>query len=80
DKEIQSALPKLVIRHREELLHNKQKNGLGYDKDVSFHIPDYSNPIQFQSAGLLHDNPPSVVQNSAPSHSQSKVVKCQHCD
>ena len=40
DAAVQPALPKPIIRPWEELLHNKHRTGLGYDKDVSFHIPD----------------------------------------
>ena len=47
DAEIQSALPKPIIRPWEQLVHNKHRTGLGYDKDLSFHIPDYAKPIQF---------------------------------
>jgi len=45
EAEIQLALPKSVVRPWEELVHNKHRKGLGYYKDVSFHIPDYSKPI-----------------------------------
>jgi len=92
DAEFQSALPKPIIRPWEELVHNKHRTGLGYEKDVSFHIPDYSKPIQFQSIGfledissslVLHDSSPSVVPDSAPLPKQQKqqqIMKCQHCD
>jgi len=70
DAEIQFALPKLVIRPWEEFVHNKHKIGLGYDKVVSFHIPDYSKPIQFQSAGFLQDGSSSL----APHDSSSSIV------
>jgi len=66
DAEVQFALPKPIIRSLEELVSNKHKIGLGYDKEVSFHIPDYSNPIQFQSVGFLHDNSPLNVPDSGP--------------
>ena len=75
DAEIQSALPKSVIRPWEELVSNKHRIGPGYDKDLSFHIPDYSKPIQFQSAGFLqdsssspahHESSPTVVPDSVP--------------
>ena len=47
DAEVQFALPKPIIGPWEQLVHNKHRNGLGYDKDMSFHIPDYSKSIQF---------------------------------
>jgi len=34
DVEIQPTLPKPIIKHWEELVHNKHRTGLGYDKDV----------------------------------------------
>ena len=92
DVETQSALPKPIIRPWEQLVHNKHRTGLGYDKDLSFHIPDYAKPIQFQSAGFIHDNSSapydssaSAVPDSAPLPQQQKqqqqqIVKCQHCD
>jgi len=90
DAETLSALPKPIIRPWEQLVHNKHRTGLGYDKDLSFHIPDYSKPIQFQSAGFIHDSSPaphnssaSAVPYSAPlpqQQQQQQIVKCQHCD
>lgn len=47
DAEVQLALPKPIIKPWEHLVHNKHRTGLGYDKDVFFHIPDYSKPTQF---------------------------------
>ena len=88
--ETQFALPKPIIRLWEQLVHNKHKTGLGYDKDLSFHIPDYAKPIQFQSVGFIHDSSPTlhdisppVVPDSAPlpqQQQQQQIVKCQHCD
>ena len=65
DAETQSALPKPIIRPWEQLVHNKHRTSLGYDKDLSFHIPDYSKPIHFQSAGFIHDSSPSPHDSSA---------------
>lgn len=45
DVEIQHTLPNTIIRPLEELVHNKHKTCLGYEKDVSFHILDYSKSI-----------------------------------
>ena len=92
DAETQSALPKPIIRPWEQLVHNKHRTGLGYDKDLSFHIPDYAKPIQFQSAGFIYDSSPAphdssalAVPDSAPLPQQQQqqkqqIVKCQHCD
>ena len=66
DAETQSALPKPIIRPWEQLVHNKHKTGLGYDKYLSFHIPDYSKPIHFQSAGFIHDSSLPTVPDSTP--------------
>lgn len=84
DAETQSALPKPIIRPWEQLVHNKHKTGLGYVKDLSFHIPDYSKPIQFQSAGFIHDSSsaphdssPLAVQDFTPLPQQKQqIVKC----
>ena len=42
DAVAQSALPKPIVRPWENLVHNKHKIVLGYDKELSFHIPNYS--------------------------------------
>jgi len=74
--EIQSALLKLIIRPWEQLAHNKHKTDLGYENDVSFHIPDYSKPIQFQSVEFLHDTSPSTIPDFAPlPQQQQHIVK-----
>jgi hypothetical protein len=62
----QNDLSKMVVRPWEELLFNKNRHGLGYDKGNNFHIPDYSKPVQFVSAGFLEE-----VKNLGN--------KCQHC-
>ena len=79
DATAQPALLKPIIRPWEEVVHNKHKTGLGYDKDVSFHIPDYTKPIIFQSAKFLYDSSPAAVPDPAPQQ-QHQIVKCQHCD
>jgi len=83
DVETQSALPKPIIRPWEQLVHNKHITSLGYEKDLSFHIPDYSKPIQFQSVGFIHDISHPVVLDSAPLPQQQQkqqIMKCQHYD
>ena len=92
DAETQSALPKPIIRPWEQLVHNKHRTGLGYDKDLSFHIPDYAKPIQFQSAGFIHDSsaaphdsstsavPDSTLLPQQQQQQQKHIVKCQHYD
>lgn len=50
------VIPKTFVRRREEIRHNKHRTSLGYKEDimdVSFHIPDFAEPIQFQSVGFL---------------------------
>jgi hypothetical protein len=32
---------------------NRNQHGLGYEKDIKFHIPNYSKPIQFVSVNFL---------------------------
>ena len=64
---------KAIIRTWEEIINNKHRTWLGYENDLTFHIPYYSKPIQFVSAGFLHENLTSPV----PVKLQS--VKCQYC-
>ena len=66
DVEVQFSLPMPIIKPWEELVSNQHRTGLGYDKVVSFHIPDYSKPIQFQSAGFLHDSSSSTIPDFSP--------------
>jgi hypothetical protein len=56
----------VFVKPWEELLFNKNRHGLGYDKGNKFCIPNYSKPIQFVSVGFLEE-----VKNIAN--------KCQHC-
>ena len=79
DAAVQPALLKPIIRPWEELVHNKHKNSLGYDKDVTFHIPDYTKPIIFQSAGFLYDSSPAAISDHVLLP-QQQIVKCQHYD
>ena len=45
---------KPIIRPWEEIQNNKNRRGLGYvQDDANLHIPNYSKPIQFVSAGFL---------------------------
>jgi hypothetical protein len=70
----QNTLSKPIIRPWEEIIYNKNRTGLGYDKEVTFHILDYSRPIKFQSVGFLQEDSLSPVQV------QHHNVKCQHCN
>jgi hypothetical protein len=47
--------------------------GIGYEKDVTFHNPDYTKPIQFQSVGLLQES------SHSPAPVQEQILICQHC-
>ena len=69
DAEAQVLPPKPIIRPWEELVHNKHRTGLGYDKELSFHIPDYK-PIKFQSAKFLYDSSHSAVPDLVPQQQQ----------
>jgi hypothetical protein len=55
-QQVQNTLSKPIIRPWEEIIYNKNRTGLGYDKEVTFHIPDYSRPIKFQSVGFLQED------------------------
>jgi len=66
-KQVQNTLSKPIIRPWEEIIYNKNRTGLGYDKEVTFHIPDYSRPIKFQSSWI-----PSRSFNFTCSSSESE--------
>ena len=65
-----NTFSKPIIIPWEEINNNKHRLGLGYDKEVTFHIPNYSRPIQFQIYGFLQENSSSLV---LVQH------QCQHC-
>ena len=46
DEEISLALPKPIIKASGDVINNMNKTGIGYKKEVTFHIPNYSKPIQ----------------------------------
>lgn len=49
-------IPTAFRRLWEEIIHNKNITGLGYNKDildVCVHIPNFSKPIQLCSVGFL---------------------------
>jgi hypothetical protein len=54
-QQVQNNLSKPIIRPWEEIIYNKNRARLGYDKEVTFHILDYSKPIEFQSLGFLQE-------------------------
>ena len=68
DAEVQLALPKPIIRPWEQLVHNKHRTSLGYDKDLSFQIPDLAKPIQYQSVVFINDS------SFAPQDSSTSAV------
>jgi hypothetical protein len=71
--EDQLSLSKPVIRPWEQIINNKHKIDIEYEKDVTFHNLDYTKLIQFQSVGLLQDG------SHSPAPVQEKIQKCQHC-
>jgi hypothetical protein len=73
-QQVENTLSKPIIRPWEEIIWNNNRTGLGYDKEVTFHIPDYSRPIKFQSAGFLQEASTSPVQV------QHHNATCQHCN
>jgi hypothetical protein len=54
--QVQHDLSKPIIRPWEELHFNRNRHGLGYENQNSFHIPNYSKPILFVSVGFLQEN------------------------
>ena len=71
---VQNTLSNPIIKPWEEIIYNKNRTGLGYDKEVTFHIPDYSRPIKFHNVGFLKEAPTSHVQV------QHQNDKFQHCN
>jgi hypothetical protein len=68
----QNHLSKKFVRPWEELHFNRNHHGLGYENQNSFHIPNYSKPILFVSAGFLQEKSILNVANQND--------KCQHCN
>lgn len=53
-EQVQPSFSKSILKPWEEIQCNKNKRGLGYDKDDNnFHIPNYSKPIKFINGGFL---------------------------
>jgi hypothetical protein len=73
-QQVQNTLSNPIIRPWEEIIYNKNRTGLGYDKEVTFHIPDYSKPIQFHSVGFLQEI------STSPVPIQHQNDKCKHCN
>jgi hypothetical protein len=69
-QQIQNNLSKTIIEPWEEL---------GYDKEVTFHILDYSRPIHFQSARFIQGDSISPIavqhQNAKLEHGHRVGVK-----
>ena len=87
---------KPIIRPWEEIHNNKSRRGLGYvQDDANLHIPDYSKPIQFVSAGFLEQIPsahsnivadnqqcmqPKFAKKENSTQPEVEVkLKCSHC-
>jgi hypothetical protein len=60
-KQVQNTLSNPIIKPWEEIIYNKNRIGIGYDKEVTFHILDYSRPIKFQNVGFLQEFSPSPI-------------------
>jgi hypothetical protein len=71
-EEVQPSLSKIIIGPWEEIRHNKHKTCIRYENEVTFHIPNYTKPIQFQSVGLLQEGSRSSASV------QEQIHKCQH--
>ena len=76
---------KPTIKPWEEIQNNKNRRGLGYvTDDTNLHIPDYSKPIKFVSAGFLEQltSVGSKKVADKQTFTQLKVnvqPKCSHC-
>lgn len=65
---MKTLVPKTFIRPWEEITCNKNRIGVIYDKDVFFHVLDFSKPIEFCSVGFLDYIVPQ------------QIFRCQYCD
>jgi hypothetical protein len=72
ENEVQLPLSKTIIIAWEEIIKKNHRTSIGYEKEVTFHIPDYTKLIWFQSVGLLQENLYSI------SIVQEHISKCQH--
>jgi hypothetical protein len=61
--QVQHDLSKPIIKPWEELYFNRNRHGLGYENQNSFHIPNYSKPIFFVSVGFLQEKSTSNVED-----------------
>jgi len=51
--EFHLSLSKPIIKPWEEIRNNKHRIGIGYEKEFTFHIPNYTKPIEFKSVGFF---------------------------
>ena len=64
-QQLRNDLSKPIIKPWEEIRYNRKRKGLGYEKDVTFHIPDYSKPIPFVSTGFINEESNQKVHEEA---------------
>jgi hypothetical protein len=55
------SISKPIIEPWEEIKHNKHKICIRYEKEVTFHISDYTKSIQFHNVGFLQEGSHSTV-------------------
>jgi hypothetical protein len=72
-EQVQLSLSNPIIRPWEEIKDNNHRAGIGYEKEVNFHIPYYTKPILFQSDGVIQEI------SYSPTPTQEHIPKCQHC-
>jgi hypothetical protein len=71
--DVHLSLSKWIIKPWEEIKNNKHITSIRYEKEVTFHNPDYSKPIQFKSVGLLQES------SYSPTLVQEQIMMCRHC-
>ena len=72
--EILFVPPNPIIKPWEEINHKKHRTGLGYDKEVIVHIPNYSKTIMLQSVGFIKESSYSSTPLQSSKH-QHHVIK-----
>ena len=86
ENQLQINLSKPFIRHWKEIFNNKHRKGLGYEKENTFHILDYSKQVKFVSARILHEDLKEkdskfqqIDAKEDDKQSEESIDECQHC-
>lgn len=85
EHQVHLYLSKPIIRSWEKNYNNKHRIGLGYEKEITVHIHDYSKLVQFVSVGFLDEylkekdcNVQQVDVEVDDACIEEIINKCQH--